>query len=346
MDGRKVPPHSIVPYSLKDFITKHKEYQTALYKLPHYCKKLENDGLLLHEGIVGNNPYLGHTYYTINGIFNRYLNAYNSYDYLVEGFLSVRNKFQDMVLPVEARTDLGDFTLGSSFVLTSDIIITAKHCVSGVNSFRILDVGGNYVPVLSVHFSQDEALDIAIIKVDKNYFRDKSIEIPMIRYEGIAVDPGKHRVVSDLNNTEDIVMLLGEGNILDEVLTLGYPPISGFETTLIANKAEINSSFLRVSSGSVLAKTVKYRHEVEYYIINAKVKGGNSGGPILDKLGRVIGMIVEMPTDIKNHQMLDSLGYGIAIPSKNIAHLVKEVQNNFANVVSPKLSKNGDWYSI
>jgi hypothetical protein len=52
---------------------------------------------------------------------------------------------------------------------------------------------------------------------------------------------------------EASISLLADAIVLDDALTLGYPPISGFESVLIADRASINSMYLRSSAGQVIA---------------------------------------------------------------------------------------------
>jgi hypothetical protein len=134
---------------------------------------------------------------------------------------------------------------------------------------------------------------------------------------------------------------------LHDIVTLGYPPIAGFESILIADKSSVNSVLLRSSIGQVLAERRKYYDDIEYLLVNAKVKGGNSGGPVFDRKGRIIGIVVEISADFKNPELIDSLGYGIIIPSKYIKDFLLAVKNGEKLAGRAKLEEIGEYsYSV
>lgn len=329
----------IRPESLDDFIDQHPKY--PLLKVLNYAKKLEYNNLLYHAGLKGDSPYFAHSYYTSIGI-NMYLVNYGCYDHLVEGFLSIRNRFADTVLPVIGRNEFGDARIGSCFVLSSNTIITAMHCVKDVSNFQVLDKRGNIVPIEKVYFPSDSAIDIAILKTQDSFFKDFVTDIPKLNYE---ID----RHYEDLERTNelrDVVSLMADGEVLEDVLSLGYPPVAGFDSMLIASKSQINSTYLRSSSGEVVAIEPKYFHNLKYLVINSKVKGGNSGGPIFNSLGLVVGVIVEMPLDMQDKEKFDQLGYGLAIPSVVIKNILDAIQNSTEAVQIQTIRRVDSAYTI
>ncbi len=96
-----------------------------------------------------------------------------------------------------------------------------------------------------------------------------------------------------------------EINILSEVLTIGYPPVatSKFSNALF-HKGEVNS-FIEDYSGSKL------------FLFSAKTNPGNSGSPIIDHYGTVIGIASDQ-LEHKDGIFNGKLPYYAAIPSSEI----------------------------
>lgn len=61
---------------------------------------------------------------------------------------------------------------------------------------------------------------------------------------------------------------------------------------------------------------------IDYLIINAKVKGGNSGSPVINSKGNVVGLVVQIPMDTEDATQLDKLGYGVVTPTSEIIKLL------------------------
>ena len=337
-----------LPYSLMEFVSKYSEYSTETYNIGRYCRILEQEGLLLHMGTKGSNPYYRHCYYTNKEIYDKDLSKYGSYDLLVNGFYSVRERFSSLCLPISVKTVNDDYSIGSCFIYDNETVITARHCIEGeiVKSFQILDIESKPIPVENIYVSSQSFLDVAIIKTQKNYFES---------FESFVVSSKPDHLGTSLVDKANFIdspvfILFGQGKVLDNILTLGYPPISGFESILIADKSAINSVFLRSSVGQVLTQQNKIGYwgdDLEYFLINAKVKGGNSGGPVFDNLGRVIGIVVEIPVDIIIKTEIDKLGYGLVVPAKYIKDLMISIKEKDSNCICLKVQSENDFsYSI
>ena len=62
--------------------------------------------------------------------------------------------------------------------------------------------------------------------------------------------------------------------------------------------------------------------QIEAMLITAKIKGGNSGGPVINSNGCLVGIACQQPNyegEIGNY---DDLGYGIAVPVKYLKELI------------------------
>lgn len=201
-----------------------------------------------------------------------------SFSCLVFGFNYIYKAYKDCVFPVVAKTSIGDYSVGTSFAI-GDCLVTAKHCLTdgaeiSVLGFEAIDL--NNAKIL-VH--QNESVDIAVIKFSKSVVKKR-------------------------------IPFQGEANILDEVLTMGFPKVPGFMEVTVAEKADISSRFT-MTRGAVASESENIWAREKLYLITAKIKGGNSGGPVISKRGEVIGISVQQPL---GEGQYDDLGYGVVVP--------------------------------
>ena len=77
-----------------------------------------------------------------------------------------------------------------------------------------------------------------------------------------------------------------------------------------------------------MAQNRRYGDSVDYIILYARVKGGNSGGPVINRFGTVVGIIVNVLPDIKKPEKFDELGYGIAISANEIIEIIENDNKN------------------
>jgi serine protease Do len=170
---------------------------------------------------------------------------------------------------------------------------------------------GSPLKAKSIAFPKDDRIDVALIEFTGNPFQG----IP-----AFELNPVK---------------------ILDEILTMGYPPIPGFDAIQFAEISRISSE-VRTSRGNVVGQDKSYLDAQEYLLINAKVKGGNSGGPIINRQGFVGGMLVNIPSDPEDASKLDALGYGVAIPVEKLNLLISSYKNTDLDNIRIIPFKNGD----
>lgn len=147
--------------------------------------------------------------------------------------------------------------------------ITAKHCVERFDNVWIENV---LIPKKNIHLHPD--VDLALI-IPEDY--DKT---------GALID--------------------GKGNVLDNVMSLGYPKISGF------------SNFLNGTVGNITAIEQPYLSKGRLILLTCPVRGGNSGGPIVNEFGEVVGVITDLPFVESDCIEYDNFGYGCATPIEYI----------------------------
>ena len=283
--------------SLKDFCDsykrKHSNYGFDVVELVFIVQQLVSQGLLIHTGTLSSiSPPLGNTYYTSS--FDAQLAAYGSYDFASLGFPEIRNFFAKSVQAVVVIKKDDSPDIGSGFLLEDRIFITARHCIEDMKNVIITGWDASLAPLVKLWVPKDERVDLAALRFDGDPF------------PGIA----GFRIQSS--------------DVLDDVLTMGYPPIPGFESPLVTEKAQI-AGHLKSTTGQVVAREKAYLDQQVYLLINARVKGGNSGGPVVNRYGAVVGIVTQLPAEAEGRA--DVLGYGAAIPTNVLQQFIQECLN-------------------
>ncbi|HVY75925.1 MAG TPA: serine protease [Puia sp.] len=303
--------HQNQPPSLNDCLNHFtgRGAEVQLRTLLAIVKKFEHEGFVLKIGQKGNDPIYDSTY-VAQHISNDYL-KYGAYDFYFQGFASIREYFSKSVLPMDVRKRNDDPDIGTCFVVDSHQILTARHCIESKNNIKIYDPHRQLIKPDSIWVPSD-GKDIALIEM--NYYNFSVVPKFSIQY----------------------------GRVLDEVLTMGYPPIPGFDSIIISDLAHIGTS-IKVSKGRIIGEGDMLFDRESYFLINAKVKGGNSGGPIINNLGYVTGMLVSISLDPDDQKNLDHLAYGIAVTGTQINNFLKNVrlQNEKVQKMPFCINKNG-----
>lgn len=137
-----------------------------------------------------------------------------------------------------------------------------------------------------------------IVKIDKPYLhaiKDLAV-IPILEW--------------DIKNS--ILSLNTEIKILDDIITIGFPsiPMTRFSYQ-VYHKGEINS-FVKDYAGNHL------------FLISAKTSAGNSGSPVINEKGTVVGIITEELFEKEQFYEKGKLPYYGAISSDDIISVLKE----------------------
>jgi len=143
---------------------------------------------------------------------------------------------------------------GTGFALTSDgIIVTNNHVIEGASTISIKGINGNFDKGYKGKVViTDKNNDLAIIKIDDNSFT--------------ALGKVPYTIRSSSAST-------GES-----VYVLGYPLIS-----TMGNEIKLTNGIISSKSG--------FQGDITSYQISVPVQPGNSGGPLLDNQGNLIGII-------------------------------------------------------
>lgn len=273
------------------------------------CSRLEHQGYLIEANSHHPHPILGRSYVSPN--FDHRRAEYGEYEFIGNGFGLVAEKLGPGVRPVVVTKSTGDQDIGTCFLVGNQCtLVTARHVIEGMACIEIPDQEGNPIKVRKIIVSKDPNLDVAVILTDSilsglPYFRST------------------------------------DSSILDEVLCLGFPPIPGFESTLISDVATVNAE-LKASNGHLVAESQSYLDKQKYFLINARVKGGNSGGPIVNHQGYVVGILVQTSMSAHDQKSLDSLGYGVATPKSEWTNLFSNADTGKSEGIELPFENNID----
>jgi S1-C subfamily serine protease len=156
---------------------------------------------------------------------------------------------------------------GSGFALYNGYVVTNYHVIENAKNIDILGVSGNFNIAYNAEIiATDKYNDLAILKINDN------------RFSGFGQIP--YRIKTQ---TSDV----GE-----DIFVLGYPLISTM------------GEEIKLTTGIISSKT-GFQGDNTVYQISAPLQPGNSGGPMFDKNGNMIGIVNSKHTGAEN------VGYAI-----------------------------------
>lgn len=151
---------------------------------------------------------------------------------------------------------------GTGFALKDGYIVTNYHVIEGANSITIQGVNGNFnIQYNTSIVGTDKINDLALLKVTDPTFK------------GFGIIP--YSISSAISE-------VGE-----EIFVLGYPL-----TSTMGDK-------IKLTTGVISSKT-GFQGDIALYQISAPIQPGNSGGPLFDKNGNVIGIVSAKHKDAEN----------------------------------------------
>lgn len=162
-----------------------------------------------------------------------------------------------------SKNSSGIASSGTGFALTSNgYIVTNYHVIDGATSITVKGINGNFSTSYKAKVVvSDKNNDLAIIQIEDNSFTNIS-KIPYT-IKSASSDVGEN------------------------VFVLGYPL-----------RASMGDE-IKLTNGIISSKT-GFQGDITSYQISAPVQPGNSGGPLFDKFGNLIGVINAKHTGAEN----------------------------------------------
>lgn len=178
---------------------------------------------------------------------------------------------------------------GTGFAISKDgLIVTNHHVVANANSIKIRGVNNDFNTKYSASVVREDITnDLVILKID-----DSSIKL-------------NSAIPFNIKNTSSEV---GE-----DIFVLGYP--------LTATMGEE----IKLTTGIISSKT-GFQGDVNQYQISAPIQPGNSGGPVFDKKGNLLGII--------SSKHLDTENVGYSIKSQFLINLIDVLPYSVSNTTS------------
>jgi putative serine protease PepD len=194
------------------------------------------------------------------------------------------------VVSITARTASGE-DKGTGIVLDKNgLILTNDHVVAGASALHI-SLGGSGTTTRAATLVGEEAnSDLALIKTDPT---------------GLGLEPLTLAKPSDVH-------------IGDQVYAIGNP--YGLEETLTRGIVSALDRQISAPDGATISGAIQ---------TDAALNPGNSGGPLVDDEGRVIGVNSQIASDRSSSEgsQPGSTGVGFAISTDTIARAVKAIES-------------------
>lgn len=179
-------------------------------------------------------------------------------------------------------------SLGSGFIISEDgYILTNDHVAGNATKIVVTLTDGTHHDAKLI--GSDPVSDIALLKIDGGKFP-----------------------YAKLGNSDDVI--IGEWSI-----ALGNP----FGLFDVNDKPTVTVGV--ISATNMNLDPVENRFYLNMIQTDAAINGGNSGGPLVNSLGEVIGMNTIIYTAGGSR---GSIGLGFAIPVNKVRKIIKELQDN------------------
>lgn len=204
----------------------------------------------------------------------------------------IKDKFSMVYKPKGiVRIDKNEVNVsGTGFAISSHgIIVTNFHVIDGANKIVVRGIDGDFGRSYNAKvLLADKKNDLALIQIEDREFNSLG--------------------------TIPITIKTAQSEVGEDVFVLGFPL-----------RASMGDE-IKLTNGIISSKT-GFQGDITSYQISAPVQPGNSGGPLFDKDGNLIGIINAKHTRAENatyaikssylHNLIDSYSNSIELHNKN-----------------------------
>ena len=188
----------------------------------------------------------------------------------------------------------GDEWTGTGFALKGKYVITNHHVVDGARSLQVRGIKGDFTKMYNaVVVATDAAHDMAIIRIEDSKFTGFG-EIPYAIKSGLS-------------------------EVGEEIFVLGYPMMS-----TMGEEVKLTTGVISSRSG--------FMGDISAYQVSAPIQPGNSGGPLFDSNGDVVGIVNA------KHRQADNASYAIKSP-----YMRMFIENSVSATTIPTNRKMVGW---
>ncbi|MFZ1322605.1 MAG: serine protease [Ignavibacteria bacterium] len=161
---------------------------------------------------------------------------------------------------------------GSGFAISNDgLIITCNHVIENADNLKVRGIDNNFSKTFNAKLIvTDKNNDIAIIQIDDPDFT--SIDKIPYNLSDKSIDVGS------------------------SVFALGYPLLS-----TMGDEIKLTDGLISANSG--------YKGDITAYQISVPVQPGNSGGPLFDETGNIVGIINAKNSQAENASYAVKISY-------------------------------------
>jgi S1-C subfamily serine protease len=239
----------------------------------------------------GQLPELKNQHYTLNKNFADYLIKNGLiYNHLF-GFNYIIDRYTTSVVKIEVRQG-DDIALGTGWI------------------FDLPFPSHSQKPIRLVVTNDHVLANSSSIKVLDKFDRIIPHHKTALLLDKMGVDIAL--LLVDYNEATPAFLMHSTVPLLEEVITIGYP------TVPLAREA-----YQLVHRGEVNASVTDY-HSQELLIISARTAPGNSGSPVIDDTGRVVGMIAQQLFEKAAFEQKGITPYSACIPAFIIQQAIHE----------------------
>lgn len=185
-----------------------------------------------------------------------------------------------------SNTNQGSSWTGTGFALKNGYIVTNNHVVDGASSIIVQGINGTSVEYKAEVVAVDKNNDLALIRIND------------YRFNGFGSIP---------YSIKETLCDVGS-----DVFVLGYPL-----TSYMGEEIKLTNGIISSRSG--------YQGDITTYQISAPVQPGNSGGPMFDKNGNVVGIVNAGIPGAEN------VGYAI-----KTSYLFNLINTSVSNAIIPR----------